>query len=139
MIDRIQLYNDEVLYLPSANVLSKTQMDSISEVVILEVGDDVDNYNEVLAKSLHRIALVNKSKFSVDEAGVKKERLDTLEIERFESSSVGLWDNYIKSLPDVYLAFGYKGKDIARPIGIKINIGTSFSLYFYIQLNFFHF
>ena len=43
----------------------------------------------------------------------------------FENSSLNLWDNYIKSLPDVYLAFGYKGNEISRPIGIKINIGTN--------------
>lgn len=124
-INRTDLYNDEVLYLPSANVLSQTQMNSISEVVILEVGDDDTNYNEVLAKSLHRIALVNKAKFAVDEAGIKKERLDSLEIEKFESSSIGLWDSYISSLPDIYLAFGYKGTEIARPIGIKISTGVS--------------
>lgn len=124
-INRTDLYNDQVLYLPSANVLSQTQMQSISEVIIIEVGDDADNYNEVLAKSLYRIALVNKSKFVVDNAGIKKEKLDSLEIERFENSSLNLWDNYIKSLPDVYLAFGYKGNEISRPIGIKINIGTN--------------
>jgi len=122
-INRTDLYNDQVSYLPDSNILSQAQMNAISNVIIVEVGDDNIYYNQVLAKSLYRISLVNRGKFAVDEAGIKKEKLPSLEKERFENSSIRLWDNYIKTLPDIYLAFGYKGDEINRPIGIKINPG----------------
>lgn len=127
-IDRTTLASDQVLWLPTANILTTAHMSSISETIITAVGDDSSNQLEVLCKSLRTIAEVNRAKWQVDNKGVKREKLEELEIERFENSSRDPWGDFIKQLPEIYKAIGYTGEDIARPLGIKINTGTAITV-----------
>lgn len=127
-IDRSQLASDQILWLPAANVLTAAHMSSISETIITAVGDDSSNQVEVLCKSLRTIAEVNRAKWRVDSQGVKREKLEELEIERFEKTSRDPWGDFIRTLPEIYLAIGYTGTEILKPIGIKINNGTAITV-----------
>ena len=127
-IDRVQLAADQLLWLPDGNVISTAHMSSISESVITVVGDDEDNYAEVLCKSLKAIAQANLAKYVVDEQNLKKEKLDTLEIERFQNFSKNPWKEYIDKLSDICPIFGYTGIASSKPIGIVINNGTAISV-----------
>ncbi len=120
-IDRNQLLADIKFYLPDSNILTDTQILAIAENVIAAVGDDEDNYAEVLCKSLKACAIVNKSKATVDSDGTKKEKVGDVEIERFQTpDGQSVWDNYIDSLDDLCPTFGYT---VIKSIGIKINPG----------------
>ena len=118
-IDRAILLADEKLYLPAGNVLTDAQMNSINESVIRQVGDDDSKYAEVLCKSLRAIAIANQSKFAVDGRGLKREKVDQVEVERFETLGQDPWQDFINSLKDLCPILGYTGLNTG--LGIKIN------------------
>ena len=124
-IDRDQLIQDELLYLPEGNVLTEAQMRQINELVITQVGDDggasgtEGNYPEVLCKGLRAIAQANRAKYAVDTRNLKREEVGDVEIERFERLGTDPWDDFIDSLKDLCPLFGYTG--LRAGMGIKIN------------------
>lgn len=126
-IDRSQLQTDQLAWLPDDNVISTTQMSAISENIISAVGDDSENYAEILCKSLRGIAYANLSKYVVDTKNIKKEKVDKVEIERFENISTNPWKEYLDSLQDICPLFGYTGLGASMPIRIIINNGTKIS------------
>lgn len=125
-IDPNQVLEDVKLWLPESNVLTDDQMLAIINLVIQEVGDDDENYAEVLCKSLRAIALANQAKYSVDVSGKRKEEVGDVEIQWFEGSSHDVWGNFIDSLKDICPLFGYTGIDTG--IGMKINPGKKIKI-----------
>ena len=123
VIDRVQLLSDTKLYLPDDNALSDDLLNNIIDSVILNQipADDEIYYSEALCKTLRAAALLNKAKFAVDSANIKREKVGDIEKENYESTSRFAWDDYIKSLADIcpYLPGG--GYTPSRTIGMKIN------------------
>ena len=124
-IDRVQLLSDVKLYLPDENVLSDDILNNIIDSVIANQipADDDQYYGEALCKSLRAAALLNKSKYSVDGANIKREEIGEVEIERFDRGNQSIWDDYIASLVDLCPIFGYTG--LSSTIGMVINSGTT--------------
>lgn len=127
-IDRDQLLTDTKLYLPESNVLSDTQLSGIIDnVVDYQIpADDEIYYSEALCKTLKVAALLNRSKSSVDDSGLKKEKVGQVEYEKYNVSFVDAWTDYLNSLSDVcpYLPGG--GYRPSKAIGIKINPSKPF-------------
>lgn len=124
VIDRDQLYNDELLWLPEGNVLTEAQMRSINEFVIANQipEDDDQHYAEALCKGLKAIGQANLSKAAVDRNGLKREEVGDEEVEYFDSSSRTIWQYFLDSLKDICPIFGYTG--ISASTGMKINPGN---------------
>jgi hypothetical protein len=118
-IDRGLLICDEKAWLPDENVLSDQQMAAINNQLINTIGDDTDNYPEILCKGLRAIALANQAKFDVDQRGVKREIVDEVEVEYFEATRNSSWEAYLKSLTNICPLFGYTG--LNSGIGMKIS------------------
>lgn len=118
-IDRDQLYQDDITWLPETNVLTEAQIRSINEYIITDVGDNDLNYPEVLCKSLRAIAYANVGKASAESSGLKKEKVGDNEQEWFDADSAKrVWEDYIDSLKDICPIFGYYG--LKSSGGIKI-------------------
>ena len=124
-IDQDQLYTDTILYLPESNVLPEVQTRAINaSVVQYQIPEDDDiYYSEALCKCLKANAVVNRSKYLVDDVGKKREKVGQTEIELFEGSSQKVWDEYIKGLSSLcpYLPGG--GYSPPPSYGIIINSG----------------
>jgi hypothetical protein len=108
-IDRDVLEADIDLYMRSDNVLTSNQIATLYEKVITTVGDDDDNYEEVLCKSLKSIANVNKAK-ATSSGGLKSTKIQgKIEESYFQSGERESWEDYLNALPDVCAEFGYTG------------------------------
>ena len=117
-IDRARLLCDEKQWLPDSNVLSDSHIRSINETVITNVGDEDNNYAEILCKGLRAIGLANRAKQQVDDRGLKREEAGEVEYEYYLEGSNDPWSLFIKSLSDICPLFGYTGLNAG--IGIKI-------------------
>lgn len=128
VIDRVQMLSDTKLYLPDDNVLSDELLNNIIDSVILNQipADDSIFFSEALCKTLRAAALLNKAKFAVDTANIKREKVGDIEKENYEGASRFAWDDYIDSLADIcpYLPGG--GFTPSRAIGMRINPGEPF-------------
>jgi hypothetical protein len=121
IIDRAQLLSDMKLYLPPQNVLSDTELANIGESVITQVGDDEDNYPEVLCKSLRAAAIVNQSKTIVSSSTLESEKVGGISQKLIAGAGENAWPKYIKSLSALCPILGYTG--LPSAIGIYINPG----------------
>ena len=121
VIDREQLLADEKVWLPEGNVLTDAHMEAINAGVIAYQipADDDTYYSEALCKGLRGIGLANNTKFQVDQKGIKKDKIGSAELEKYEDSSANPWGNFVKSLSTICPLFGYFG--ISSAIGMKIN------------------
>ena len=127
-LDRQALLDDTKLYLPDGNVLSDLELSRlVDHVVDFQIpADDDQYYSEALCKILRAAALLNRSKVSVDESGLKREKVGGTEFERHNISTVSSWETYLDSLADVcpYLPGG--GYTPSKAIGMKINPSEKF-------------
>lgn len=91
------------------NVLPDSIILSLSESVILQVGDDDTLYAEVKCKTLEKCALQNKAMATLNSRrGVRREKSNLREIEWMDGVDSGsYWDDYLKALPDLCNSFGY--------------------------------
>lgn len=136
VIDRSQMLEDLCTYLPEANALSQQILSNIIDNIIdyqipdgeTQPVDDEKYYSEDLCKALKAAAQLNKAKFAVDTAPLKREKVDGVEIEAFEAAASYAWDDYIKSLSDIcpYLPGG--GYKPSKAIGAKINPSEKFKI-----------
>jgi hypothetical protein len=118
-IDREQLLADILRWLLPQNVLSDEDIMYIAELIIAQVGDDEDNYAEVLCKTLHALANENSARY-ISSSNIKRERVGRVsEIEYFDRSQ-NIWVEWIKTLPERCALFGYNMPFVT---GIKINPG----------------
>ena len=119
-IDRTQLYDDIAIWLPDTNVLTESQVETIVELIIAQVGDDEDNYGEVLCLSLKALGTANMGRITASSAGLKRERVGGEEYEyTTDGSAVAGWKAFLDSLKDICPLFGYYG--LKSSVGIKIN------------------
>ncbi len=108
-INRIELLEDIKLYMRSDNIFTDAQMNKMIDKVIVDVGDTDSNYEEVLCKSLKNIALNNKAQ-ATSSSGLKSRKIeDILEESYYQEGNQSSWDEYLDSLDDVCVSFGYTG------------------------------
>lgn len=125
-INRTELLEDVKMYMRSDNVFTDAQMNKMVDYVISVVGDNDDNYEEVLCKSLRSIAVNNKAKSS-DVGQQKSIRTEDLEEEFFKGNNNSSWDSYLDSLDDVCASFGYTELEAYTTGFMYINPGGSTS------------
>lgn len=125
-IDRQQLLEDELLWLPPTNVLTEAQMMQINELVIaneLPADDDI-YYSQALCLGLRAIATANLGKATAGTGGMRKQIVGDVEVEWFDDNSAAdVWRDFIDSLRDICPLFGYYGLGGAG--GIKITPGKA--------------
>lgn len=103
------------MYVPGENVLTDEQIMCVAESVILKVGDEDENYSEVLCKTLQAIGIINKTKASTSTGTVKREKSHGREIEFFSLSSDEIWDSFADSLVDLCPILPGGGYSIRSP------------------------
>jgi hypothetical protein len=128
VIDRAQLLADAKVFLPDGNVLTDTEMMMIiNNVVDYQIpADDDIYYSEALCKTLKSVALLNKSKYAVDEQNIKREKVGGVEKENYGEISRVAWDDYLDSLADICPLLPGGGYSPSRAIGAKINPSEKF-------------
>ena len=119
VIDQDKLLADINCWLPDANTLSDNQLAFIAQSVTAEVGDDNENYGEVLCKSLKACAEMNDAMAAVDDGNITRERVGN--VETYYDSKAETWKAYITSLPTICSLFGY---ELAGTIGMKVSTGN---------------
>lgn len=125
-IDRAQLVEDSVFWLPDANTLTDVEITKIGEMIISQVGDDDTKYPEVLCKTLHACATKNLTESIISGGSIKKDETGDRVIEFFQGGVESSWKAYINSLSDICPLFGYN-KSIS--IGMKISPGTAIDVF----------
>lgn len=101
MIDTDAMNAHLISFLPYENELSDSELEDIVTSVITIVGDNEDNYSEVLCKSLRNAGIINKAKSSISVGSIKREKSHQREVEFFNSDPGELWDSFLNSLVDV--------------------------------------
>lgn len=124
-IDRNQLLQDLLEIMPQGNQLSDSIMLRLAETVIATVGDDTENYPEILCKSLRACGIQNMAKASVDGngagRGIKKDRTYDVELEYHSLDSKGFWREWVNMLySDVCPLFGYNHSSTSTPQPITL-------------------
>lgn len=124
-IDRSLLLSDVTEELGPANTLSDSRINAIGESVISKVGDDDTFYPEVFCKTLRDAAVLNRQRaISAQGRGVKREKSYDREIEWFETvDSVDYWDQYLDSVGDVCILYGYNGLSSPAGLGFYAHVG----------------
>jgi len=126
-IDPNDVLADVKIYLPTSNVLNDTELLGIINFVIANLIplDDTVNQPEATCKSLRNAAIVNQSRYSVDETGKKREKVGTVEIEFFDGTSKEVWSGFLNNLQNLCpLILGYTG--LASNNTFTINPGDRF-------------
>lgn len=123
-IDRDQLLSDIKEELGEANILTDSRILLIAESVISIVGDDDIYYPEVFCKTLRNAATLNRQRALTGLGrGVKKEESYERVIEWFEGSDpVSYWDEFLKTVGDVCILYGYTGLTSSSGVGFYANV-----------------
>jgi hypothetical protein len=128
VINIVEMVSDLKEYLPpEGNTLSDRNLTAISEnIVANSVPEDDDTYYaEALCKALKAAAAMNNSRHAVDGASILEEEVAEVRYKYSEKNNKGIWQEYIKGLPDLcpYLPKG--GYKLPISIGIVINSGEA--------------
>lgn len=99
-INRATLLYDVQMWLPEQNILDDTQIVSLAESVISEVGDDTSNRSEVTCKTLRACALANKA-LGIGSNDIKREKSYLREVEYHKQNDTTFWDKYVERLADL--------------------------------------
>lgn len=122
-IDRDDLLNTTLGWLPQANTLTDQQLLTLAEQVISRVGDDTEHKPRIYCETLRSAAEANKALSSVNSNNVKRHKSYMEEIEWFDSGDANVWDAFLDSLNDLCpIAFGYTGLRSKGASMIKINV-----------------
>ncbi len=122
-INRIELLEDIKLYMRAGNIFTDAQMNKMITKIVTDVGDDEANHAEVLCKSLKNIALNNKAQATTS-GGLKSRKIeDVLEESYYQEGTQSSWDEYLESLDDVCVSFGYTSLSQFTTGFIKVNNG----------------
>ncbi len=128
VIDRVQLVEDAKCYLPDSNVLDDATLTKLADNVVdykIPADDDI-YYSQALCLLLQSAAFLNKSKYSVDAGGKKREKAGGVEVENFEGTGNKVWDDYLKGLSDLCPLLPGGGYNLPRAAGIFINPSDKF-------------
>jgi hypothetical protein len=120
-IDKDQLCSDVCSWLPSENQLTESQILSLAEIVISNVGDEEENYAEVRCKTLRACGEMNKQ-MAVTSTSIRREKSLNREIEFYQGNSKKNWDDWLKSLPTLCANLGYTDLAAKSSYGFYGNI-----------------
>lgn len=124
-IDRLQMMEDLLFWLPPSNTLEKSVLTKLVSLVIGRVGDDDTNNGQVLCESLEAAAIKNLSEASSGGSQIKKETLGGHAKEYFEGGTEAYWRDFISTLDDVCPLFGYERSSYT---GISISPGDPMTI-----------
>lgn len=125
-IDRNELYDQIIIFVPEGNVLSEDQIRAIIDYVVDNVIPENDDiyFGQAACETLKRIGLANLALFTVDGSGIKREEVGQVEIEYFDGTRKEIWDKYLDSLYNICpLFFGYQIPSTSNMM--TINPGSS--------------
>lgn len=125
-IDRDKLLADVKFYLGPLNQLDDDRILEIGESVIQEVGDDEENYPEVLCKTLKKCAQLNLQLATVNPSkGLKRQKSYNRELETHQDyNPVDYWNDYLNRLPQTCAALGYRDLPSRYSGMFKANVAT---------------
>lgn len=122
-IDRDEILTDASLWLPSNNLMTSGEMDTLLELVISMVGDDATKSPEVKCKFLEAVANNNISRATIQPSSVIKEVLGDHEVTYGKTEYLSMWNTFKDNLKNVCPLFGYSYKVRG---GIRINPGEKY-------------
>lgn len=106
VIDKEVLVEDIKFWLPSSNTVNDAGITKISNYVIATVGDDEDNYEEILCTSIKAVAIKNKNDDAVNGSSMKMFQYGNTREEYFKNSKSS-WQKFIDSIAETCVQFGY--------------------------------
>lgn len=112
------------LYIPESNGLSTTQMTTIADGLILEIGDDDANLPKISCEFLKRMADINDTLFTIDDAGLKSEKLGRRTLTWDTSMVADGWADYKTKVNNVICPIlGVANPTKSRVAGVFISSG----------------
>lgn len=123
-INRATLLEDVKTRMRSDNVFTDSQMQGFISYLVTSIGDDDDNYSEILCKSLRTIA-ENNAALATETGAYKKIRTEELEEEFYQGSNANTWDDYLGRLDTLCASFGYTELETYTTGFMCINTGDA--------------
>lgn len=116
------LVADAEMHLPPENILTTPQLTRIAtDIVANDIPEDDDiYYNEALCKLLCKAGYFNKAKYMTS-TGIKREKVDGVEVEYDTKTNREVWDKWIAALPDLCVNLPGGGYNMPHAAQIKIN------------------
>ena len=112
------------IYIPDSNGLTDEQMHTIATQLILEIGDDDANLPKISCEFLKRIADINDTLFSVDDAGLKSEKLGRRTLTWDTTMVADGWADYKTKVNNVICPIlGVTNETKRRVAGVFISSG----------------
>jgi len=112
------------LYIPESNGLSDSQMNNIANNLILEIGDDDSNLPKISCEFLKRLADINDTLFSIDDAGLKSEKLGRRTLTWDTSMVADGWTDYKTKVNNIICPIlGVDSPTKSRTVGVFISSG----------------
>lgn len=96
-----QVITNTELYIPESNILSDDQMVQVADQLILEIGDADENLPQISCEFLKRLADINDALFSIDDAGLKSEKLGRRTLTWDTSLVANTWKDYKSNVTNV--------------------------------------
>lgn len=107
-VDRDRLLLDTKEWLPSSSTLSDSMILAINETVILSIGDDDTFYPQIRCECLRANATKLMVEYSIQNGGLKREKVGQVEAEYYNSTTINPWKDYLSNLySHVCPLFGY--------------------------------
>lgn len=119
-----QVITNITMYVPESNGLSDSQMISIATQLITEIGDDDSNLPQISCEFLKRMADINDTLFSIDDAGLKSEKLGRRTLTYDTSMVADGWADYkFKVTNTICPILGVASEVKKRSAGVFISSG----------------
>lgn len=96
-----QVITNTELYVPESNILSDEQMLQVALQLIAEIGDADENLPQISCEFLKRLADINDALFSIDDAGLKSEKLGRRTLTWDTSLVANTWKDYKSNVTNV--------------------------------------
>ena len=96
-----QVITNTELYVPESNILSDEQMTQVAIQLIADIGDADENLPQISCEFLKRLADINDALFSIDDAGLKSEKLGRRTLTWDTSLVANTWKDYKSNITNV--------------------------------------
>lgn len=96
-----QVITNTELYVPESNILSDEQMTQVAMQLITEIGDADENLPQISCEFLKRLADINDTLFSIDDASIKSEKLGRRTLTWDSSLVANSWKDYKSKVSNV--------------------------------------